>query len=586
MQRLRRLTSRRKSPTPWKRSLLVLATLLVLFSGAASIAIAQDETPYFSDTLPPERTGGTVRYLLYEDPNNLNPIGGATTIALQVVTAILEGLTENDPDGNYVPVLAAELPTLENGGVSEDLLTVTWKLKEGVVWSDGEPFTSDDVLFTWQAAVDPNSASPVASDYALITDIQTPDETTVVVTYSEFNAGYLDQFPWILPRHAAGEPSDMLNWDFNRNPVGTGPFKLVEWSSGEYLQLARNENYREEGKPVLDGLTFLVIPDETVRTQLMIEGGAEVMLWAGQEAEEQIVASGMGASRTAPGIWVVQMRFNLSMPYDGDPGATPPHPMLGDLRVRQAITMAIDRNRINHELLSGTTVFDIDSPLDVGWMACEVEPFVFDPEAAKALLDEAGWLDEDGDGVREAHGVENVEDGTKLSMTMNGYTGFDVLDLIELAVQEDLANVGIEVSIENQEFAVIFGTWADNSPRLLGDYDILIYDGGWFAEPGKDITNAYHPNNVPSADLPGGDNFLRWVREDVGEWLDAGNSSPDMEVRRENYCKVANALREDVVVFPILQFAEGSVYSVKMHGFTVSTWEYGTWDAENWWLEE
>ncbi|MGD9711622.1 MAG: peptide ABC transporter substrate-binding protein [Thermomicrobiales bacterium] len=579
------IARKRQTVRRW-RSLEVLAAFALLFSGMASIAIAQDDPPYYSDALPAETTGGTVRYLLYEDPNNLNPLGGATTIALQVVNAITEGLTENDPDGNYVPVLAAELPTVENGGVSEDLLIITWKLKEGVLWSDGEPFTSDDVRFTWEAAVHPDSASPLASDYALITDVQTPDDLTAVVTYSEFNAGYLDQFPWILPRHAAGEPADMLNWDFNRNPVGTGPFKLDEWSSGEFIQLSRNENFREEGKPILDGLTFLIIPDETVRTQMMIEQGAEVMLWAGQEAETQIVEAGTGISGIAPGIWVMQMRFNLSMPYDGDPGVTPPHPMLGDVRVREAITKAIDRDRILNELLEGTTTFEIDSPLDVGWMACEVEPFVHDPEGAMALLDEAGWRDEDGDGVREAHGVEGVEDGTTLTMTMNGYTGWDVLELTELAVQEDLANVGIEVSIENQEFAVIFGTWEDSSPRLLGDYDILIYDSGWFAEPGKDITNAYHPDNVPSADLPGGDNFLRWVREDVGDWLEAGNTSPDIEVRRENYCNVANALREDVVVFPLMQFAEGSVYSTKLHGFTVSTWEYGTWDAENWWLEE
>jgi len=578
-------STRGRSNHLWRR-LSVLAVFSLLFAGMASVALAQDEIPYYSDTAAPERTGGTLRFLLYEDPNTLNAIAGATTIANQVITAITEGLTENDPDGNYVPVLAAELPSVENGGVSEDLLTITWTLKEGVLWSDGEPFTSEDVKFTWEAAVHPESGSALASDYALIESIETPDPLTVVVHYTEFNAGFLDQFPWILPQHATGEPAEMLNWDFNRDPIGTGPFKLDEWSSGEFLALSRNENYREEGKPVLDGLTFLVIPDETVRTQLMIEEGAEVMLWAGQEAEEQIIDAGTGASRIAPGIWVVQMRFNLSMPYDGDPGITPPHPMLGDIRVREAITMAVNRDRINDELLSGTTVFDIDSPLDVGWMACEVEPFVHDPEAAKALLDEAGWRDEDGDGVRESHGVEGVEDGTNLTMTMNGYTGYDVLDLIELAVQEDLMNVGIEISIENQEFAVIFGTWADNSPRLLGDYDILIYDSGWFAEPGKDITNAYHPDNVPSAEFPGGDNFLRWVREDVGEWLEAGNSSPDMEERRENYCNVATALREDVVVFPILQFAEGSVYTLKMHGYTVSTWEYATWDSENWWLEE
>ena len=219
-------------------------------------------------------------------------------------------------------------------------------------------------------------------------------------------------------------------------------------------------------------------------------------------------------------------------------------------------------------------------------MNCMVEPFTHDPDTAMALLEDVGWRDEDGDGIREAHGVEGVEDGTRLSMTMNGYTGFDTLDLIELAVQEDLANIGMEVNIENQEFAVIFGTWEDGSPRMLGDYDILIYDAGLFAEPGADIANRYHPDRVPNADNPGGENFIRWVRDDVGEWIETANSSPGVEVRRENFCMVADAIREDIVSFPILQFAEGSAYSNRMHGFAISTWEYATWDSENWWIEQ
>jgi peptide/nickel transport system substrate-binding protein len=546
---------------------------------------AASDLPYYEDTQGPPQPGGAVRFLLYEDPNTLNPILGSTSIAIQVVAATLEGLAENAPDGSYVPVLAAEIPTQENGGISDDLLTVTWKLREGVTWSDGTPLTSDDVKFTWEAARDAANGAATASDYELIKDIQTPDELTAVVTYSSFNAGYVDQFPWVLPRHATGDPADMRDWAFNRAPVGTGPFKLDEWSSGEFLQLSPNEHYREEGKPYLDSLIFLVVPDEAVRTAMMVEESAEIMLWSGQEADQQIEEAGVGAPRTAPGIWVVEMRFNISMAFDGDPGPEPPHPILGDIRTRQAITLGIDRNRINHELITGT-VYDIDSPLDVGWMNAEVEPFTYDPEQAQALLDEVGWRDEDGDGIREAHGIEGVKDGTKLSLMMNGYTGFDTLDLIELAVQEDLKNIGMDVQIENQEFAVIFGTWEDGSPRMLGDFDILIYDSGFFAEPGGDIDRLYSPDQIPSAENPGGENYHRWVREDVGEWIQAANSSPDLNVRRENFGEVAGAIREDIITFPILQFAEGSAYSNRLHGFAISTWEWATWDSENWWVEQ
>ena len=157
---------------------------------------------------------------------------------------------------------------------------------------------------------------------------------------------------------------------------------------------------------------------------------------------------------------------------------------------------------------------------------------------------------------------------------------------IHVVLKEDLQNVGIEASIENQEFAVIFGTWEDGSPRKTGDYDMLIYDAGLFVEPGAVIARRYSPTQVPSAENPGGENFLRWVREDVGQWIATANSSPDVNVRRENFCNVANAIREDIITFPILQFSEGSVYSNRLHGFTVSTWEWSTWDVENWWLEQ
>ncbi|HKG26402.1 MAG TPA: peptide ABC transporter substrate-binding protein [Thermomicrobiales bacterium] len=570
-----------------RHGLGVLAIIAVMLLGLGGTALAQDDKPYYSDTQAPAQPGGTLSYLLYEDADTLNPVLGQTSIAGQVTQTILEGLTENDPDGNFVPILAAELPTLDNGGVSEDLNTVTWKLRPDVKWSDGEPLTSADVQFTWQAAVDPANGAIQASRFALVQDVQTPDPLTAVVTYKEFNAGYLDQFNWVLPKHASGAVGDMKNWAFNRNPVGTGPFKLSEWVAGDHISVVKNENYREaaDGKPYLDGINFLVVPAEEARTAMMIEEDGQIMLWAGDDAEQQIEDAGVATGRIAPGIWVLELRFNLSKPYDGDPGPTPPHPILGDVKVREAMTMAINRERINKELLEGR-VFDIDSPLAVGWMACQVEPWTYDPEAAKAQLDALGWRDEDGDGVRESHGVAGVDDGTKMSLNMNGYTGFSTLELVELAVQEDLKAIGVEVKIENQDFAVIFGTWADKSPRMLGDYDLLIYDAGLPAEPGADIAQDFAPDMVPSATNQGGTNIYRWVRDDVGQWIKAANGSPDVNVRRENFCKVATAIRQDIVTFPILQFSEGSVYSNKLHGFTVSTWEWSTWDSENWWLEQ
>lgn len=534
-------------------------------------------TAWYIDEHPgPPQPGGTINYLLYEDPDTLNPLIGGTGLALQVITTILEPLAETMPDSTWNPILATEIPTIENGGVSEDLLSITWNLREGITWHDGSPFTSDDVLFTWEAASSVEGGSAVASDYELIASIDTPDDLTVVVNYTDFNAGYIDQFPWILPRNATGEIPDMLNWDFNRAPLGTGPFVFEEWAAADHVTVLKNKSYREEGKPYLDVINFLVVPAEESRAAQMLQGDSHVMLWPGQESEEDFEASDVAKVRTAPGIWTLAMRFNLSAPFDGDPGPEPPHPLFGDVRVRQAVGMAINRDRIVNELL--TDVVTIDSIFSVGWINASAEPWEYNPEGAIALLEEAGWV-EGGGGVRE-------KDGVRAEFVCNGYTSFTPNELAQLAIQEDMAAVGISMSIENQDFAVIFGTWDDGAPRKTGDYDALFYDGGFFIEPHDSIRAQFHPTQVPSADNPGGQNYWRWVRDDVGEWIDAAGATPEQEERRANYQLVADAIREDYVFIPILQFTEGSAYSTSLHAFTVSTWEYSTWDAENWWLEQ
>jgi peptide/nickel transport system substrate-binding protein len=535
------------------------------------------DTAWYVDPHPgPPQPGGMLNYLLYEDPDTLNPLIGGTGLALQPIVSMLEPLAETLPDGSWTPILAAEIPTIEDGGVSEDLLTITWKLREGVLWHDGEPFTSDDVKFTWEAASSVDGGSIVSTEFERIVSVDTPDDLTAVVTYSEFNVGYIDQFPYIIPRHATGDVADMLNWDFNRAPVGTGPFAFEEWAAAERVTVVKNETYREEGKPYLDGINFLVIPSEESRAAQMLQGDAHIMLWPGQEADDDFEASDVAKVRLAPGIWTARLHFNLSEPFDDDPSASAPHPLFGDLAVRQAIGMAINRDRIVNEVVSDVVL--CDSIFKVGWINVDAEPWEFDPEGAMALLEEAGWVEGDG-GIRE-------KDGVRAEFVCNGYTSFTPNELSQLAIQEDLKNIGIDMRIENQDFAVIFGTWEDGAPRKTGDYDALFYDGGFFIEPHDSIYLQYHPSQVPTEDNPGGQNYWRWVRDDVGEWIDAAGATPDQEERRANYQKVADAAREDVIMIPVFQFTEGSAYSTRLHGFTVSTWEYSTWDCENWWFEE
>ena len=374
----------------------------------------------------------------------------------------------------------------------------------------------------------------------------------------------------------------MQNWDFNRAPVGTGPFKFKEWASGDHIILEKSDNYREDGKPDLDGINFLVIPSEESRAAQMLQGDAQVMIWPGETSEAEFDKSDVAKVRLAPGIWTASFYFNLSKPFDNDPGPTPPHPLFGDVKVRDAIGYAINRKRIVTDVLPN--VVSQDSQLDVGWIAAKVKPWEYDPDKAKQLIDEAGWP-LDGD-VRVAKGAKYAEDGTKFEFVCNGYTNFKPNELAQLAIQEDLAKVGLKMKVENQDFAIIFGTWKDKAPRMTGDWDTFYYDSGFFIQPHDSIRRRYASDEIPSAANPSGQNFWRWNRQDVDGWIEEAGLTPDREKRRAAYQKIADAMREDVLNIPVLNFTEGSAYSTKLHGFTVSTWEYSTWDCENWWLEQ
>jgi len=168
---------------------------------------------------------------LYQEPQILNPYIATQTASGEVYSAVIEGLIETDPDGVYYPVLAKEVPSVDNGGVvlEDDVLTVTYNLLEDVLWSTGEPFTCDDVLFTWEAVMHPESGAVSTSNFVNITSLTCPDDHTAVVVYEPFFAPYLETFDAILPRHATGAPEEMQKWVFNWNPVGTGPFKMAEW---------------------------------------------------------------------------------------------------------------------------------------------------------------------------------------------------------------------------------------------------------------------------------------------------------------------------------------------------------------------
>lgn len=531
-----------------------------------------------------QERGGSATVLMPEDLATMNPYATTALITMQVVPAMLEPLVGVDPEGQYYPILAEEVPTPENGGVSEDGRTVTWRLKEGVTWSDGEPFTADDVVFTAEAAGSTEGGSVRAGAFEGISSLTAIDDHTVEVVYEEYEASYLDQFEaGILPRHATGEPDELSSWDFNRSPVGTGPFVLSEWRTGDRIVLQRNDAYREEGKPYLDALEFLVVPSEETRAAMMQRGDGDVMLWPGSNLREVWEEAENVEQQLAPEIWIMRMFLNLG--ERGNPVADQdPHPILGDVRVRQALAHGIDYDLLIDDLLEGN-VLRATSPFELGWYGCSVEGYEYDPERAEALLEEAGWVMGD-DGVRVAQGAEHAEDGTRLSLDIMGYTDFRQLEQTELVIADLWADLGIETNIRNVEQSVLFGGWGDRAARKTGDFDILIYDTGAGINPQLHVYELLHSDRIPAQENEGaGGNYARWSNERADELLDLAGRTPGLDERREAYCEVADLVNDELPQIFLYQFAGGHAYATHLQGYEMSTWSGLVWNAADWWID-
>lgn len=570
-----------------------LVTLSLLLSAcqptpAPAPTTAEPQSPPAGEAPQPDSgppRGGTIVLIIPEEPTVLNRYLSDAAINWQVGDATATtGLTVVDENGEFQPMLAQELPTIENGGLSEDHTTVTWKLKPGLKWSDGQPLTSDDIKFTWEAISHPESGALLVSGFTSIESIETPDELTAIVQYAAPNVAYLSQFTFgLLPRHATGTPETMTAWEWNRKPVGAGPFVVAEWIAGDSIVMERNPYYFDEGKPYLDKLVFKVIPEPAAQTAMMAQGDAHVHLWPSETTPDYLKIAGEKAVLDiVPGIWNLAIDFNLSKPGDNDPTAASPHPILGDIRVRQAISHAIDYQTMVTDVVKETTIST--NPFAYGWYECDIpRKYDFDPESAKKLLEEAGWV-VGADGIRVAKGALHANDGTRLSLDLMGYTNFAPLQRAEEFIVENLKAVGIEARIQNVDFSIIFGSFSDGAPSKVGDFDMTFYDRGIDIEPSDEVRDRYHSESIASADNPYGNNDKRWVNPEVDALIDQAENTFDQEERRQAYCKIGEMMVEELPELYIFLFVDGYGFSKKLNGYTVSTWGSMTWDVQNWYM--
>lgn len=529
------------------------------------------------------KRGGTITWADYE-PNTLNPYIASEAIARSVIALVNRGLVGVNPNGEVFPVLVTEIPSKENGGLSDDGKVVTWRLKPGLKWSDGQPLTSDDIKFTWEAVSHPESTATQTQGFDLIERIETPDELTAVVYYKQFWAPWVTQFALgILPRHGTGDPSQMGSWEWNRtvNPTN-GPFVLEEWQAADHMTFVRNEYWHEEGKPYLDRIFYPITTELEVQRQMLRTGENDMHHWLADDYVDEVKSWPNVTVKEGPSPYWFRVQFNLT-----DQGnLNKPHPILGDVRVRRALGLALDRQKI----LAHWKKVQFMSSMFRGPFACDLPPYEYNPEKAKTLLEEAGWVDQDGDGIREAHGALYAPDGTKLSLRLSSYTGWNREDE-QVVMVEMWKAIGVEAKIQNYEPTVLYGTWGEGSPARRGDFDILWWDYELGLDPQVKAEDFYASWRIPSEQNPGGFNCTRVNDPEIDEWLRIAGSTTDIQVRRDAYCKIAKKIQEEIVN----EWVFGVGYAFSASSARVKGWEMNEaytpfaifgWDAENWYIEE
>lgn len=521
-------------------------------------------------TATPEPTrvneGGTVIESSFSDAENLNPLLWTDEASFEVGTLLYDGLVDiNVSDLSVVPDLA------ERWEVSDDNLTFTFYLRDDVAWHDGEPFTARDVKFTYDTILNEEINSPRRAGLAGILtpeQIEVLDDHTVKFTLSQVNAAFLinECRYGIIPEHILGGLSaeEFNTAEFNtQSPIGTGPFMFREWVKDDHVALVKNPDYFK-GAPNLDFWYYKVVEDQTVEYAQLQTGEvdlAEVTAALWEDAQQQEDLSCM----TYP-----QFGFTFYI-YQLDPEKTP---LFLDVRTRQALLYGLDREAIVDSVLQGLGDVAHSTVPPISWAHNpDNEPrYEYDPEKAVQLLEEAGWKDADGDGVREAHGVMGVEDGTPFSFEIHTNAGNNERESNMVIFQQYWAELGVDAQPTAIEWNALLAELTETY-----EFEMIIVGFGW--DPDPDQKTMWHTDSYGS-----GFNMNTYSNARVDEVIDAALLTVDQEERKELYFEMQQILAEEVPA-PILYFRQGTgCWNTRLHEFEWNDLDHH-WNVEQWWVD-
>jgi peptide/nickel transport system substrate-binding protein len=555
---------------------------------SAGVAQAQSKTATYKPTK--RGGGGALKTLWWQGATLLNPHFAVGTKDQDGSRIFYEPLAVWDPEGNLVPVLAAEVPSVQNGAVAKDGKSVTWKLKKGVQWHDGKPFTADDVIFNWEYAADPATAAVTSGTYKDI-KVDKLDSHTVKISFSKPTPFWADAFVgvrgMIIPKHLfegfkGAKSREAPN---NLKPVGTGPYRFVAFNPGDIVRGELNPTYHMPSRPHFDTIEMKGGGDAASAARAVLQTGEYDFAWNLQVEDDvlkRMEQGGKGKADITVGGNIEHIQLNNTDPWkevDGERSSLKTkHPFLTDPAVRQALNLLVDRASVQEQIYGRTGIATANFLNEPRKFASKNTRYELNVDKANQVLEAAGWK-KGGDGIR-------AKDGVRLKIVYQ--TSINSLrQKTQQIVKQAAAKAGIEMELKSVTASVYFSSDVANPDTYTHFYtDIQMYTTT-MTQPDPEIFMLQFASwEVASKDNKWqGRNITRWRNEEYDKLYRAAESELDPVKRAALFIKMNDLVIQNVVVIPVVLRPAVAAMSNHLKGADQSGWDSNFWSLENWYRE-
>ena len=552
-------------------------------NGASDESASGDDTSLEASSAD----SATLKLLYWQAPTTLNPHLSPGTKDREAASPVLEPLAAYTADETLEPILAAAIPTVDNGGISADNTTVTWQLKDGVLWSDGEPFTADDVVFTYNFITNAEVGATSGEFYGEVERVEAIDDLTVKITFKQPTPAPMSPFVggsgMILPEHIFQDylGANARSAPGNTAPVGTNAFQVKEFKPGDTIVYEPNPNFRGEAT-VFSTVEMKGGGDAVSAARAVLQTGEADYAWNVQAEPAvltQLEAGGKGEMTYVFKPTMERIYINFSDPnkeVNGEKSQKDtPHPFLSEKPVREAISLAIDRETITNQLYGEAGTVATNFLVSPNKYASPNTGYEFNLEKAAALLDEAGWKDTNNNGIRDKGGVE-------LDILFTSSVN-PVRQKTQEIIKQGLESIGMSVELKSVEAGVYFGdaTNPDSVHQFNADLQLFAFDSET-PEPDS-YMELYACDQISQKENQWSkENSSRYCNPTYDALLVQLATEIDPDERTDLFIAMNDLLIEDVALIPLVQRSEAYAVASSLTGLEFTPWAASTWKMNDW----